>query len=144
MKLSESNKSTLLVSVHRSIEEHANCSANHIFHGRFRELINYPTNGGFTENELVALDGLKEKEDLKSALRKVIASATADTFFDFFNIIDGTTDPDPIGNSWSEVMIVDTPPNYEEDIEFWHDDFYGSYWDWKEIRQNHNWSLDLE
>lgn len=59
-----------------------------------------------------------------------------------FNIIDGTADPDPGTGKWTEVMLVDRPGDLEVDVECLHDDLYGTYWDWKERRQNTNWSLD--
>jgi hypothetical protein len=142
MELSTHNRSTLLIHLHKSIEESANTNANHIIHGRLNQLINYPPNGGLTEKEIDALEELKGKEELKSALRKILASTTADVFFDIFNIIDGTADPDPGTGKWTEVMLVDKPEDLDEDVEFLHDDFYGTYWDWKEKRQNTNWSLD--
>lgn len=101
MELSEENKKTLLLSVHKTIEEFAGHTANNIFHNRTNRLINYPPNGGLTEAEKEALGQLKENEVLKSALRKVIASNTAEVFFDFFNILDGTADPET--GKWSEV-----------------------------------------
>lgn len=82
MRLSTENKTTLLIHLHKSIEETANTNANNLFHGRLNQLINYPPNGGLTDNELKALEELRGKEDLKSALRKVLASTTADVFFD--------------------------------------------------------------
>jgi hypothetical protein len=142
MGLSTENKTTLLIHLHKSIEESANANANHIIHGRLNQLINYPPNGGLTENEIKALEELKGNEELKSALRKVLASTTADVFFDIFNLIDGTADPEPGTGKWTEVMLVDKPEDLDEGVEFLHDDFYGTYWNWKEKRQNTNWSLD--
>jgi hypothetical protein len=144
MQLSEENKRTLLINLHKSIEEAASTTANNVFHGRSNQLVNYPPNGGLTENEIRAIEDLKGNEDLKSALRKLFASTASDVLFDFFNIIDGTSDPDPGTGQWSEVIIVDKPEDFDDDVEFLHDDFYGSYWDWKEKRVNKNWSLDIE
>jgi len=141
MKLSEENKKTLLLSVHKAIEEYAGHTANHLFHNRTNKLINYPPNGGLTEEEKEALGQLKENEVLKSALRKVIAGNTADVFFDFFNILDGTADPET--GKWSEVLLIDKPEDFDDHQEFLHDSFYETYWDWKEKRKNKNWSLDL-
>jgi len=143
MQLSSENKTTLLVNLHKSIEEAANTTANNIFHARYKQLINYPPNGGLTEKEIIAIENLKGNEDIKSALRKLFASTTSDVLFDFFNIIDGTSDPDPGTGKWSEVMIVDKPEDQDEDVEFLHDEFYESYGKWKEKRVNSNWSLDL-
>lgn len=142
MRLSIDNKSTILIHLHKAIEESANTNANHIVHGRLNQLINYPPNGGLSDKEIDALKELKGKDELKSALRKILASTTADVFFDIFNLIDGTSDPDPGTGKWTEVMLVDKPEDVDEDVEFLHDDFYGTYWDWKEKRQKTNWSLD--
>ncbi|MDO1451569.1 hypothetical protein Q0590_35180 [Rhodocytophaga aerolata] len=143
MELSEKNLKTLLISVHRGIEESANKTANNIFNARLGKLIDYPPNGGLTDEEKEALKELKGNEDLKTALRKVIASSTANAFFDFFNLIDGTTDPEPGTGKWTEVLIVDKPKDFDEDQAFLHDEFYATYWDWKKKRKNKNWQLDL-
>jgi hypothetical protein len=140
--LSTENESTFLLNLHKSIEESANTNANHIMHGRLNQLINYPPNGGLTGEEINALMALGGQEQLKSALRKVLASTTADVFFDVFNLIDGTADPDPGTGQWTGVMMIDKPEDLDEDGEFLHDRFYATYWDWKEKRQNTNWSLD--
>jgi hypothetical protein len=142
MKLSPANKTTLFIHLHKSIEEAATETANHIIQGRYNDLINYPPNGGLTENEIRSLEELRGKEDLKSALRKILASTTADVFFDIFNIIDGTVDPDPASHQWTELMLVDKPADFDDQAEFLHDDFFSTYWDWKEKRKNTNWSLD--
>jgi hypothetical protein len=143
MELSEENRKTLLLSVHQGIEESADEAANMILHGRLNQLINYPPNGGFAEQEKTALMELKGNEDLKNALRKVIASTIAGVFFDFFNLIDGTADPDPEMGLWREVLLVNKPEDFDEYYEFLHDEFYETYWKWKEKRRNKNWSLDL-
>lgn len=142
MELSPANKTTLFIHLHKSIEEAANTSANHIMHGRYNQLINYPPNGGLTENEIRSLEELRGNENLKSALRKILASTTADVFFDVFNVIDGTADPDPGSGQWTELMLVDKPEYFDGNADFLHDDFFSTYWDWKEKRKNTNWSLD--
>jgi hypothetical protein len=80
VKLSSENKATLLIHLHKSIEESANTNTNHIAQGRISQLTNYPPNGGLNEKEIRALEQLKGNEELKSALRKVLASTTADIF----------------------------------------------------------------
>lgn len=143
MRLSDENRDTLFVSVHKSIEESANTDANHIFHGRVDQLINYPSNGGLTADEQSALQELKGNEVLRSALRKVLASTAAGVFFDFFCVLDGVADPDPWAREWSGVRLRDLPSDDNEDAPLLHDEFYATYWDWKEKRKNTNWSLDL-
>lgn len=141
MNLSDKNRKILLTSLHQAIEENANHIANHVFYGRENQLINYPPNGGLTEREKEAIKELQGDEDLKSALRKILASNTADVFFHIFNIIDGTSDPER--GDWTGVAIVDISEEDEGDIDFLHDDFYGTYWDWRKVRKNKNWKLDL-
>ena len=144
MPLSDENRQTLLISVHKSIEESVNADANHIFHGRLNHLIGYPSNGGFTAEELKALEELKEKQTLRSALRKVFASSAASAFFEFFSIVDGVADPDSGTGPWTGVKIEDLSLDGEEQEPLLHDEFYATYWDWKLKRKNTNWSLDLE
>ena len=142
MKLSENNKKSLLVSIHQLIEENASNTADELEQKRTNHLINYPSNGGFTELERLELEQLEFNPTLKSALRKIFASNTADTFFSFLNIIDGTIDPTVEYDEWEDVMLVDF--NEENEIDsMLHDDFYETYWDWKEKRTDPGWKLDL-
>ncbi len=85
MKLSENNKKSLLVSIHQLIDENASHTANDLENNRINQLINYPSNGGLTELEKSELKKLEINPTLKSALRKVLASNTADVFFGFLN-----------------------------------------------------------
>jgi hypothetical protein len=142
MTLSEENKNSLLVSLHKMIEESANYSVNDIQHNRAQQLINYPPNGGFTANELAELNKLAGNAVLRSALRKVIANASADVVFGLFNQIDGTSDPDIEVGEWSEVMLVDYSDEYEPESML-HDEFYDTYWDWIDRRKSSEERLDL-
>ncbi|MEP0264289.1 hypothetical protein [Dokdonia sp.] len=133
---------SLLISIHQLIEENASHTANDLENKRIQRLINYPPNGGLTESEKTELSKLTINPTLKSALRKILASNTADCFFSLLNIIDGTADPTVEYGEWSEVMLVDHEE--EHDMEsMLHDDFYGTYWDWKEERTHPGWELDL-
>ena len=142
MALSENNKKSLLVSVHQLIEESANHTVNDLENKRINRIIDYPSNGGFTESEKSELEKLEVNSDLKSALRKVLASNTADVFFSFLNIVDGTADPTIEYGDWQDVMLVDFDEENDMDSML-HDDFYETYWDWKEKRPNPGWTLDL-
>jgi hypothetical protein len=141
MQLSVDNRNSLLLTLHKQIEEYADVIANTIFHGR-PVYMTYPPNAGLTIAEEEALQLLKGNEQMMTALRKVLASNTSDVFFSFFNVIDGTASPDVEVGSWSEVMLVDKAEDFPGD-EFLHDEFYGTYWDWKERRGNKGWSLDV-
>lgn len=142
MKLSDNNKKTLLVSIHQMIEESASYIVNDLEHKRINRLIKYPSNGGLTDSEKIELEKLEINPALKSALRKVFASNTADVIFSLLNVIDGTADPSVEFGEWQEVMLVDFDEDNELDSML-HDDFFGTYWDWKEKRPNPGWKLDL-
>lgn len=143
MKLSEQNRTTLLVHLHKVIEEIADVQANKILQGRSEQLIDYPQNGGLTGEEQQELKKLQGNEIMRDALRKVLASNSASVFFDFFNIVDGTGDPDPETGKWSEIMLIDMPKDFDGHIEFLHDHFYDTYWNWKEKRRA-SFNLDLD
>jgi hypothetical protein len=142
MKLSEQNRTTLLTELHKSIEDSANMIANNINDGQTIDLINYPPNGGLTEEEMNSLKSLAGNEILRNTLRKVLASNSATVIFELFNIIDGTGDPDPELGEWSEVMLIDRPDDFDDYYEFLHDNFYETYWNWRKMR-NSNFKLDL-
>lgn len=86
---------------------------------------------------------LPQSEELKSALRKVFADQAAAVVFNLFSIIDGVSEPNPETNNWTEVLLIDKPVDYDEYAEFLHDDFYGTYWDWRKQREDIGWKLDL-
>lgn len=141
MKLSEENKRILLVNLHNLIAEYANTTANHIQNKRTDQLINYPSNGGLTDEEKGEIEKLNGNEILKSALRKVLASNSADVIFSLLNIIDGTADPDFDSAIWGEVMLVDLSAENEV-TGMLHDEFFSTYWEWRE-KTKVNWKLDL-
>ena len=102
--------------------------------------LNYPPNGGFTAEEKEALKLLKGNKEILSAMRKVLASCAASVVFDLLNLIDGTSDPE--NGAWSGVALVDKPEKPAE-TELLHDEFFSTYWDWRQKRKNKNWRLDL-
>ncbi len=140
MKLSETNRKTLMLYLHKSIEECADQAATQINDGEASEMIVYPPNGGLTDEEQAALDNLKHNDILRNALRKVLADNASAVLFRFLNVIDGTGDPDT--GEWSDVILADRPDDFDEDQEFLHDAFFETYWDWRAMRTA-NFKLDL-
>ena len=132
MKLSEKNRIAMLTDVHKSIERAADQMTDGIYQGKLDQLVNYPPNGGLTDEEQSSLQLLRNNEVFRNALRKVFASNAASVLFELFNIIDGTADPDPDLGEWSGVMMIDIPENYDEHYEFLHDAFYETYQNWKD------------
>lgn len=143
MQLSDDNRNSLLLSLHKQIEDYAHATAKAIFEGKPLEIL-YPPNGRLTAAEMKTLAKLQGNEPVMTALRKLLANNTAGVLFDFFNLIDGTAEPDIEAEKWSEVLLVDKPEDFDEDVQFLHDEFYGTYWDWKEKRGYKGWSLDSQ
>ena len=139
LQLSEANRRTFLVALNQSVEEYAVGCADELLKGRV-EAPDYPPNSGFTAQEAQALALLQGNEVLHSALRKVLASCAAGVVFDLLSHIDGTTEPKQGG--WAGAILVDRPEDDDENREFLHDDFFGAYWDWREIRPDKSWCLD--
>ena len=127
--------------MHKSIEEAANSFSQMVKSGQSDSAIFYPPNGGFTHQEIEALKKLQNDEELRSALRKLFASNSAQVLFELFNIIDGTGDPSPDLGKWSGVRITEVTEEDEEYYEFLHDQLFETYWDWRDIR-NADWKLD--
>ena len=142
MKLSEHNLKTLMLFLQQKIEENADYISDQLHKGNSADFLTYPPNGGLTEKENLALQKLKNDQDLKSAMRKILADNSASVLFELFNIIDGTTDPDENLGKWTEICLVDKTDEIEDNDEMLHDALFEKYWDWREIRPDKKWKLD--
>ena len=142
MKLSEHNLKTLMLFLQQKIEENADYISDQLHKGNRTDFLTYPPNGGLTEKENLALQKLKNDQDLKSAMRKILADNSASVLFELFNIIDGTTDPDENLGKWTEICLVDKTDEIEDNDEMLHDALFEKYWDWREIRPDKKWKLD--
>lgn len=143
MKISDNNIKTLMLSLHKSIEDYANQVSNQLMIGETTDFLNYPPNCGLTDAEHKALEKLKNDQELRNALRKILADNSASVIFDLMNNIDGTTDPDENFGEWTQICFVDSSEEIEPPDEMLHDNFYATYWDWKEIRPDKGWTLDI-
>jgi hypothetical protein len=131
MKLSENHLKTLMLSLHQKIDETAEYHSNNIDTGKTEDSIVYPPGATLDPNEIAELEKIKNNQVLKSALKKIIADGSANVLFDLFNFIDGTTDPNEEIGEWEGIHLVDYSEDFEENDEMLHDNFFGSYWDWK-------------
>lgn len=131
-----------MLTLHQKIEEYAATIADKLKQGETNYLLSYPPNCGFTHEELQALDKLRDDDPLRSALIKILADNSAGVLFELLNLVDGTTDPDEELGNWTGVAIVDSDESIEENEEMLHDNFYATYWDWKDIRPDTSWTLD--
>src|SRR6266540_6397140 len=79
--LSESNRNIFLVELNKAIEDAAEDDSKNILQQDFDSLAVYPPNGGFTDEEKVALRSIASVPNAESALRKVLANASASVIF---------------------------------------------------------------
>lgn len=98
----------------------------------------YPPNGGLTDEERDALPRL-DSAAAESAMRKVLADAAASAMFRVFCVIDGVGDPVAFDGAWAAYGIAEA----EEDVPFLHDGMLDAYWDWRDIRPDPGWRLDM-
>ena len=133
MILSDQNRQTLLVDLHRLIAEQAKQAISTILEHPNVDRSIYPPDTSLSEEEKQALAGINDDPALSSALTKVFKDYTAKVFFRFFNVIDRTLLPDPQSGTWSPVTLVDLPEGYDQNLEYLHDHFLETYWDWKEL-----------
>ncbi|HEX8656978.1 MAG TPA: hypothetical protein VF690_05565 [Hymenobacter sp.] len=142
MHLSDENWKALLISANQSIEEHASGYAEYLLKGQLQAPA-YPPNGRFKVEEAEALKQLQGNIALHPAMRKLLAGCAANVLFDLFNLIDGTTDPGYMAWSGEGVILVDKPENDDKHREHLHDEFFDAYWNWRDIRPDKTWQLDL-
>lgn len=142
MKLSEHNFNTLMMFLQQKIEDYADHFSEHLEKGIPEDFITYPPNGGLTEEEHLSLLELKGHPVLKSAMRKLMADNAAGVLFELMNLIDGTIYPDEELGEWTEISLVDRTDDIEDNEELFHDELYGKYWDWRDIRPDKSWKLD--
>ncbi len=145
MKLSNKNAMALLLDLNQDVEEYAEYSVKNIIEDKNFECLSYPPNGGFTDLEKAELDKLSNNEHLKNALRKVIADNSAGVIFNMLNLFDGTGSPKNYYDEWTGIKLIDeeAQENEEQFNDMLHDAFFETYWEWRKIRGDKKWKLDI-
>ena len=139
--LTDAQMTALMLHVHATIEDHARYAANALAPSGRLSRPSYPPNGGYTEAEVAALDGLASTPDRVSGLRKLVAEAIASTVFSLFNVIDGTGDP-LTSTDWLGFELVELDDDADV-VPMLHDEFFETYWAWRERRPDPGWTLDM-
>ncbi|MDH3711393.1 MAG: hypothetical protein OER04_15975 [Cyclobacteriaceae bacterium] len=137
MQLSDQNRKTLLTDLHRIIQEQTHHAIEKIFDSPLEDRSIYPPDVSKTAEEMQILAELPDNPNLRSALEKVFKDNTATVLFRFFSIIDRVGYPDPHSGTWAPITMVDLPEQHEQDIDL-HDNFFETYWDWKEKYRDQN------
>lgn len=129
-KLSDYNKKTLLVQLHKDIDEISTKIAKNLSKGKCDDIIYPPApNAQLSEEEKAAVKKIKNIPGIESALKKIIRDSHSYPLFNLFNFIDGTGDP--AGDKWTGVSLLDLNIDDDEGKEFLHDGFFETYWDYK-------------
>jgi hypothetical protein len=60
-------------------------------------------------------------------------------------VLDGTGSPKHYYDEWTSVKLIDEDfqDNDEAFADMLHDSFYETYWEWKKIRGEKKWKLDV-
>ena len=135
MNLSEENAKAILLDIHEDISDFADNSLSIIFDNNNNSLT-YPPGVDLTADEIEALNKINSSDNLRSALKKILADNAAGVVFNLLNNIDGTSDPRNATDTWVGVKLVDLEPNAESESmeDFLHDEFYSTYWDWQNLK----------
>jgi hypothetical protein len=86
---------------------------------------------------------LKSDNNLRTAWRKILADNSAAVVFELLKLIDGNAAPDDEIGPWSGVRLVDLEEDSLEEKELLQDSFFETYKEWKNIRPEKGWELDL-
>lgn len=143
MPLSEKNQTIFLLALNAEVEDCARKTASAIFSNDPAATLSYPPNCGLTPAETAALNGVAHSAQLESALRKLIADAVASGLFGVLSLIDGVMDPDKRFGKWGGVVLEDLNADDDSHREMLHDAFFDAYWNWRRLRPEKKWKLDL-
>lgn len=136
--MTEKQRTALMTDLHRQIESAAVRAAQAIVGSQETPHLTYPPNGGLTPVERAALTSLTRSPALDSALRRVVADAAADAIFHLFCLLDGVADPINYTGTWMPLPVG----KGNADGGMLHDEFMGSYWEWRSQRPDAGWRLD--
>ena len=108
---------------------------NKIFEGKDFNFLTYPPNEELTDEEIHELRKIRNNNQLKSALKKLIADNSASVIFSFLNHIDGTTDPKIGFDDWTGLNLQNLKFNEEGFEEMTHSKFFEIYETWRDMNK---------
>jgi hypothetical protein len=121
-------RQALFFEIHRSIEEAAKACVADIL-SPDESTLTYPPNGTLTEAERAALRTLTVSPDARAALEKLTADACSYPLFHLFAVMDGVADPATDVGEWLGVTLESRQEGEEDML---HDEFFESYWDYRD------------
>jgi hypothetical protein len=138
-KLSGKHLHSMMLYLHKNIQESTDWTFEGLRTGKLKELISYPPNVELSDLEIKNLVRvLKDNPEAEDTLKKIMVNASMYPLFDLFNFIDGSGD---IPNSnYESIELVECSFEEVEKLDdnrddFLHDMFFSSYWDWFESKK---------
>jgi len=119
------------VELHRAIEESADAALAAFENSAMQPV--YPPGVQLSRADTLALNGLQLSDASRAAIRKLFVDAAGRPLFHLFSLIDGVADPAqwPTSDPWLGLTVSEKDED-AEDSEMWHDQFFESYWDYRD------------
>jgi hypothetical protein len=116
----------LLLEMHRKIDQAAAAGLS-MLENRGPTPV-YPPSVELTQDEIVALTGLRLSATARSAFEKIFRDVAAAPLFDLLALMDGVVDPEAAESDepWLGVTVVE---GRGDDDAMWHDELFETYWD---------------
>ena len=111
--ISEQNYKALLSTLHKDIHDYALSAATAVMRGNL-DHFHYPGYTAFTQEQIAALDKMRQIPGVQSALERIIVQASSSAIHTLLAYIDGIGDPDVFGSRWTGVALVDLDPASED------------------------------
>jgi hypothetical protein len=139
-RLSDEERKTLLLEVHKLIEIAADQAMRRISGREPVGLLSYPLGGRLTAAEAEALGRSVATPEALSAVRRVVADAVAGPVYDLLAMIDGAREPEGWEIPWQPFEVRAAEAGSAPGI--LHTAFQETYQEWQRLRPDPGWSLE--
>jgi len=139
-KLSEKERKTLLLEVHKLIETAADQAVRRIAGREPVGPLTYPYGRRLTPAETETLDRLSGIPEAVRAVRGIVAAAVAGPVYDLLSMIDGAREPEGWEISWRPFEIRGTAEGSAPGT--LHTGFRETFEEWQRLRPDPGWSLE--
>ncbi len=130
--MDDSTREALLVEAHRLIRKAARDAVARLRPGEELKLT-YPPEDVLSRAQSASLTKLRFSEEALAGLEHLVADACAASIHDLFCLLDGVADPEVTEvDEWLGLELVE-PDDDEDDRAMLHDNFFESYWRYKEL-----------
>ncbi len=126
--LKDPDRNAIFMEMHRAIDE----AVSSMVSALDKPEITYPPDEELTPAEMSALAALHLSTEARSGFKKLMVDAASWPLFHLFSLMDGVADPVDHPTEWTGLSLSVR----EDDKSMFHDDFYSSYWDYAESRED--------